>query len=202
MSTTIDPDRYARIYALAEPYWQTRSNEIHVPESYALAQELLTAHPEVDPDIVLPAVLLHDIGYMAVPSDDHLKGLAGAVKGWEPDITRRHEIQGAALAGEILAGVGWDAGRTAAIQDIVDGHDSRAEAVSREDELVKDADKLWRYTESAVRICHSWMELTPEAFMEWVGSEIDRWFFTAAARDIARRELAASREALAAEPVR
>ncbi|HXD66714.1 MAG TPA: HD domain-containing protein [Solirubrobacteraceae bacterium] len=202
MSTTIDPDRYARIYALAEPYWQTRSNEIHVPESYALAQELLTAHPEVDPDIVLPAVLLHDIGYMAVPSDDHLKGLAGAVKGWEPDITRRHEIQGAALAGEILAEVGWDAGRTAAIQDIVDGHDSRAEAVSREDELVKDADKLWRYTESAVRICHSWMELTPEAFMEWVGSEIDRWFFTAAARDIARRELAASREALAAEPVR
>ena len=202
MSTTIDPDRYARIYALAEPYWQTRSNEIHVPESYALAQELLTAHPEADPDIVLPAVLLHDIGYMAVPSDDHLKGLAGAVKGWEPDITRRHEIQGAALAGEILAEVGWDAGRTAAIQDIVDGHDSRAEAVSREDELVKDADKLWRYTESAVRICHSWMELTPEAFMEWVGSEIDRWFFTAAARDIARRELAASREALAAEPVR
>jgi HD superfamily phosphodiesterase len=202
VSTTIDPDRYARIYALAEPYWQTRSNEIHVPESYALAQELLAAHPEADPEIVLPAVLLHDIGYMAVPPDDHLKGLAGAVKGWEPDITRRHEIQGAALAGKILAEVGWDAGRTAAIQDIVDGHDSRAEAVSREDALVKDADKLWRYTESAVRICHRWMELSPEAFMEWVGSEVDRWFFTEAARDIARRELAASREALAAEPVR
>ena len=202
MSITIDPDRYARIYALAEPYWQTRSNEIHVPESYALAQELLAADPEADPDIVLPAVLLHDIGYMAVPSDDHLKGLAGAVKGWEPDITRRHEIQGAALAREILGEVGWDAGRTAAIQDIIDGHDSRAEAVSREDELVKDADKLWRYTESAVRICHSWMDLTPDGFMDWVGSEIDRWLFTDAARQVARRELAASREALAAEQVR
>ena len=54
--------------------------------------------------------------------------------------------------------------------------------MSREDELVKDADKLWRYTESAVRICHSWMELTPEAYMDWVGSEIDRWLFTDAAR--------------------
>jgi HD superfamily phosphodiesterase len=202
VSAVVDTGRYAGIYALAEPYWQTRSNEIHVPESYALAQELLAAHPEADPDIVLPAVLLHDIGYMAVPSDDHLKGLAGAVKGWEPDITRRHEVQGAALAGEILAEVGWDAARTAAIRDIVDGHDSRAEAVSREDALVKDADKLWRYTDSAVRICHRWMELTPDAFMDWVGSEIDRWFFTDAARDVARRELAASRAALAVQPVR
>jgi HD superfamily phosphodiesterase len=202
VTAAIDLSRYADIYALAEPYWQTRSNEIHVPESYALAQELLAAHPEADPDIVLPAVLLHDIGYMAVPSDDHLKGLAGAVKGWEPDITRRHEIEGAALAGQILGEAGWDPQRTAAIQDIVDGHDSRAEAVSREDELVKDADKLWRYTESAVRICHRWMERTPEAFMDWVGSEIERWLFTAEARRVARRELAASRAALAAEPVR
>jgi hypothetical protein len=201
VSTAVDPTRYAPIYELAEPYWQTRSNEIHVPESYALAIELLQDHPEADADIVLPAILLHDVGYMAVPAEDHLKGLAGAVKGWEPDITRRHEIQGAALAGEILGAVGWDAALTAAVQVIVDGHDSRSEAVSREDELVKDADKLWRYTESAVRICHRWMELTPEGYMDWVGSEIDRWLFTAAARRIAHRELAASRRAMAADPV-
>lgn len=194
----IDPARYGRIYALAEPYWQTRSNEVHVPGSYAFAQELLEAHPQADPDVVLPAVLLHDIGYMAVPAEDHLKGLAGAVRGWEPDITRRHEIRGAALAGEILAEVGWDERRSAAIQDIVDGHDSRAQAVSVEDELVKDADKLWRFTESAVRICHEWMELTPERYLEWVGSEIEGWFFTPTARELARRELARSRTALAA----
>jgi HD domain len=194
--------RYARIYGLAEPYWQTRSNEIHVPGSYALAQELLAAVPQADPDVVLPAILLHDIGYMAVPAEDHLRGLAGAVKGWEPDITRRHEIQGAVLAGEILTEVGWDAARIPVIQDIVDGHDSRAEAVSLEDALVKDADKLWRYTESAVRICHTWMELTPGAYMDWVGSEVEPWLFTEAARALARRELTASRAALAAEPVR
>jgi HD superfamily phosphodiesterase len=193
-----DTARYARIYALAEPYWQTRSNEIHVPGAYALAQELVAAHPQADPDVVLPAILLHDIGYMAVPAEDHLKGLAGAVKGWEPDITRRHEIQGAALAAEILSSVGWDRGRITAIADIVDGHDSRAEAVSLEDQLVKDADKLWRFTESAVRICHVWMELTPEGYMEWVGSEIDSWFFTPTARELARRELDRSRMALAA----
>jgi HD superfamily phosphodiesterase len=198
----IDPARYDRIYELAEPYWQTRSNEIHLPEAYALAQELTGAHPGADPDVVLPAILLHDIGYMAVPAEDHLKGLAGAARGWEPDITRRHEIQGAAMAGEILAEVGWDAQRTAAIQDIVDGHDSRTQAVSLEDELVKDADKLWRFTESAVCICHRWMELTPERYTDWVQAQIDSWFFTDTAKELARRELARSRAALAAEPVR
>jgi hypothetical protein len=194
-------DRYARIYALAEPYWQTRSNEIHVPGSNALAQELLAAYPRADADIVLPAILLHDIGYMVVPADDHLRGLAGAVRGWEPDITRRHEIQGASLAGEILGLVGWDSERTVLIQDIVDGHDSRTEAESLEDTLVKDADKLWRYTESAVRICHRWMELSTDAYMDWVKSEIDHWLFTEAARELAHRELARSRAALAESPV-
>jgi HD domain len=196
-----DSERYTRIYALAEPYWQTRSNEIHVPGSYALAQELLAAYPQADADIVLPAILLHDVGYMVVPADDHLKGLAGAATGWEPEITRRHETQGAALAGEILGLVGWDPERTALIQDIVDGHDSRPEAEGLEDSLVKDADKLWRYTESAVRICHRWMKLTPDAYMDWVESEIDRWLFTEAARGLARREIAMSRAALAELPV-
>jgi hypothetical protein len=34
--------------------------------------------------------------------------------------------------------------------------------------------------------------------MQWVGSEIDSWFFTPTARELARRELDRSRTALAA----
>ena len=191
-------DRYAEIWARAEPYWQTRSNQVHVPTSYRLARELLAAHPEVDADIVLPAILLHDIGYMAVPHEDHLKGLAGAVTGWDSDITRRHEVAGAELAGEILREVDWDPDRIPAIQAIVDGHDSRTEAISGEDELVKDADKLWRFTDEAVQICHVWMKRSESEFLDWLSVEIDRWFFTQAAREIAGRELGRSRAALAA----
>jgi HD superfamily phosphodiesterase len=182
-----------RIYALAEPYWQTRSNEVHVPGAYALAQRLLDAHPDADADVVLPAILLHDCGYFLVPEEDHLKGLAGAPVGWEPDITRLHEIEGARIAGEILGEVGYDPGRTARIQEIVDGHDSRTEALSLEDALVKDADKLWRYTESGVRICSGWMNRTPEDFMDFVESRIDSWLLTDAGRKLARETLAESR---------
>jgi HD superfamily phosphodiesterase len=182
-----------QIYALAEPYWQTRSNEVHVPGAYALAQRLLDAHPDADADVVLPAILLHDCGYFLVPEEDHLKGLAGAPVGWEPDITRLHEIEGARIAGEILGEVGYDPGRTARIQEIVDGHDSRTEALSLEDALVKDADKLWRYTESGVRICSGWMNRTPEDFMDFVESRIDSWLLTDAGRELARETLAESR---------
>jgi hypothetical protein len=181
------------IYALAEPYWQTRSNEIHVPGSYELAQRLLASYPEADPAVVLPAILLHDCGYSLVPEEDHLKGLAGAPVGWEPDITRRHEIEGVRIAGEILEQVGYDPARIDLIQEIIDGHDSRTSAVSLDDAIVKDADKLWRFTESGVRICCGWTDRTPEDFMDFVESRIDTWLFTDAGRALARETLAESR---------
>ena len=188
---------YDEIYELAEPYWQTRANDVHVPGAYRLARRLLAAIPEADEAIVVPAILLHDCGYALVPEEDHLKGLAGAPIGWEADITRRHEIEGARLAGEILARVGYEPGRIRRIQAIIDGHDSREEALDVEDQVVKDADKLWRFSEDGVRIAHVWMSLTPAAFMDYVEARIDTWFFTDAARELARELLAGSRAAFA-----
>ncbi len=181
------------IYALAEPYWHTRSGEIHMPASFAMARRLLEALPEADPLVVLPAILLHDVGYARVPEETHHAGLHGAPNGWDADITRRHEREGARLAADILARVGMDDARTARIVEIVDGHDSRTEALSLEDAIVKDADKLWRFTESGVRVTHSWVDRTPEAFMDYVESRIDAWLFTAAARELAREALGHAR---------
>ena len=80
--------------------------------------------------------------------------------------------------------------RTARIQEIIDGHDSRAQALSLEDALVKDADKLWRFTESGVRICHVWMDRSPGDFMDFVESRIDGWLLTDVGRGLAREILA------------
>lgn len=169
---------YDQIYAAAEPYWHTRSNDIHVPESYALAKALLRHYPEADEEIVLPAILLHDIGYMGIPEETQMQGLAGSPLGWDADITRLHEMEGARLAGEILSVLGYDPAKTALIMQIIDGHDSRKEALSLDDALVKDADKLWRFTVSGVRICHTWTNQTPEAFTIYVESHIADWMLT------------------------
>jgi HD superfamily phosphodiesterase len=183
----------ARIWALAEPYWQTRSGEIHMPESFAMAERLLAALPEADAEVVLPAILLHDVGYARVPVETHHDGLAGAPGGWDADVTRRHEIEGARLAREILVAVGYDEALTSRVVEIVDGHDSRGEALSLEDAIVKDADKLWRFTESGVRVAHAWVGRTPTDFMDYVETRVDDWFFTDAAKALARQALEQAR---------
>jgi HD superfamily phosphodiesterase len=184
---------YDRIYAAAEPYWQTRSGEIHMPEAYALAQELLRRYPEADPTLVLPAILLHDIGYFGLPEATQMQGLSGSPQGWNAEITRIHEQEGARRARLLLGDLGYDAEKIEQIAQIIDGHDSRTEALSLEDALVKDADKLWRFTASGVRISRRWVNQEPQRFMDYVESKIDSWMLTAEGAAMARAILAATR---------
>lgn len=184
---------YDQIYALAEPYWHTRSGEVHMPESYALAQQLLSHYPAADESVVLPAILLHDIGYFGLPTETQMQGIAGSPNGWDGDITRIHEQRGAQWAGELLSSINYAPHKIREIQQIIDGHDSRTFALSLNDAIVKDADKLWRFTLSGVQICHCWVNKQPIPFMEYVGSKIDEWMLTEQGNILARSILAATR---------
>lgn len=178
---------YDQIIEACQPYWHVRDNAVHVPESYAFAQRLLAAYPTADPRIVLPAILMHDNGYARVPEGTLLAGLKDAPVGFAAEVTRLHEIEGAKIAREILGSLAFSASEISLICEIIDGHDSREEAISLEDQLVKDADKLWRYTVSAADIAgRSWMGLSHEKFNTYVTDRIDQWMFTDAAKQIAR----------------
>ena len=184
---------YDRIYAAAAPYWQTRGGDVHMPASYALAQELLNYYPEADPTLVLPAILLHDIGYFGLPEATQLQGLAGSPRGWDAEVTRIHEQEGARRARAILSDLGYAAEKSEQIAQIIDGHDSRKEALSLEDAIVKDADKLWRFTVSGVGTTRHWVNLEAEPFMNYVESKIDSWMLTPYGATLARTILAATR---------
>ena len=47
----------------ARPYLDVRNNDEHTIVAYALARILLDEIPEADESVVLPAVLLHDVGW-------------------------------------------------------------------------------------------------------------------------------------------
>ncbi len=164
-----------------------------MPEVYALAQELLRRYPEADPTLVLPAILLHDIGYFGLPEATQMQGLSGSPQGWNAEITRIHEREGARRARLLLGDLGYDAEKIEQIAQIIDGHDSRTEALSLEDALVKDADKLWRFTASGVRISRRWVNQEPQPFMDYVEAKIDSWMLTAEGAAMARAILAATR---------
>ena len=184
------------IYKLAEPFWQTRSGEVHMPQANAFAKRLLEFYPRADAEIVLPAILLHDIGYARVPEETHHQGLAGAPKGWQPDITRLHEIEGVNMAQSMLSSLGFDSVKLEMILEIIDGHDSRKRAVSLEDAIVKDADKLWRFGLEGVTICRGWMGMGATDFLAYVEAKIPEWFLTDHGAALARDTLSQTWSAL------
>ena len=63
---------YKRIWELAQPYLDTRKNDTHTAIATAFAFRLLEMEGG-DEDIVIPAILLHDVGWKKVPEDVQLK---------------------------------------------------------------------------------------------------------------------------------
>jgi len=178
---------YEKIYREAEAYWATRKNNYHVPCSYDFAHRLLSFHPSAEPDIVLPAVLLHDVGWKMVPENKQRGAFGPEVK--DREMQRFHETEGVRIAGEILHSLDYDKEKTAEILSIIDGHDTREQPLSLNDKLVKDADKLWRFTPYCVKIAYRHFGFELESYIHLLGQKIDVWFFTDEAKAMAREEL-------------
>jgi hypothetical protein len=174
---------YDEIYKRAEPYWATRKNDLHVPCSYDFARRLLRLHPPADPDVVLPAVLLHDVGWKMVPEEKQRDAFGPEVKDLETN--RFHETEGVRIAREILETLGYDQAKTAEILSIIDGHDSRKDPLSLNDKLVKDSDKLWRFTPYCVKISHRHFGFELGEYFVWLAKRLDEWFFTDEAKVMA-----------------
>jgi HD superfamily phosphodiesterase len=177
---------FEEIWDLAKPYLNTRRNDIHTEISVHMAFKLLECEGG-DEDIVIPAIILHDIGWSKVPEDIQLQAFGPrAVK---PELNRIHEIEGVRIAAEILQQVNYDHHKTEQIIEIIEGHDSRSKSLSLNDMLVKDADKLWRYTKSGVEIDVERFNETVEEGLFRLRSNINIWFFTLTAREIAWEEV-------------
>lgn len=175
---------HARIWERAKGYLTVRDNDSHTLYAYGLARALVACHPAADPEVVLPAILLHDVGWSQVPPDEILLGIAPGSN--RPDLVLLHEREGARIAREILQEVGHDAGRTEQIVTIVDGHDSRKEALGLDDSLVKDADKLWRITPHGVDTVMDWFGLDRRQATVLIRSRVHDHLFTDAARTMAQ----------------
>ncbi|MGB5751069.1 MAG: HD domain-containing protein [Desulfobacterales bacterium] len=188
MEIKTQPDSvYNEIYRKAEPYLDTRQNDVHVALSYDFARRLLAFFPSADEEIVLPAIVLHDVGWKMVPEEKQLSAFGPKVK--DKKTQRIHETEGVKIAEEILTLLNYDKEKTLEILSIIDGHDTRQEALSLNDQLVKDADKLWRFTPVGVDIDHTRFGILRDSYMKWLGTVIDDWLFTPEAKEMAHAAL-------------
>jgi HD superfamily phosphodiesterase len=188
-------DDYPDVWTAAMPYMRARKNDVHVPLAFDFALQLLEHHPEADREVVLLAILLHDCGWAVVDQEAIFRDGFGPDM-YASDVRRAHEVEGARIATEILDRLGYPERVRAAVVAIVDGHDTRREALSREDELVKDADALWRFTTTGVAVACDWFGETPVAYCDRTERESGDRLFTPQAREIARREVAETRRLL------
>lgn len=178
------------LFQVAEPYLAIRGDMPHTQVSHDYALQLLAAEGG-DREIVEPAIILHDVGWSALTRDEILRAYGVRPSGEEAArLNRIHEIQGARIAREILESVSYDHDRIDFIASIISTHDSAQTARSIEERIVKDADKLWRFSKTGM-----WQELDkqggvqPWEYYEYVKARIGTWFFTPTAIRLALEEI-------------
>lgn len=183
---------YSQIHERAVPFLDTRDNEIHAEVSFRFALRLLAAHPDADDHIVLPAIILHDIGWKSIPEELHLSAHGPTMT--RPDLQRLHEVEGARLADQILATLDYPPADRAEIVEIIDGHDTRLAALSLNDRIVKDADKLWRYSVPGSTLASHRFGIPWHDYLESLEQHIDEWMFTEEGRKLAHEALERTRQ--------
>lgn len=175
--------REQRIWDRAKDFLKVRSNDVHSLYAYGIARQLTQLIPEARAEIVLPAILLHDTGWSQVPEDLVLSAIAPG--GGRPDLVREHEVAGARIARGILAEVGYDAADVEEIAGIIDGHDSRTTALSVNDAVVKDSDKIWRLTPHGLSTVMGWFGLDNSQAHRLCGYRVHDHLFTEQGRIMA-----------------
>ncbi len=139
------------IAAIAPLYKKGRDGDWeHILRTVDLCRYLL-GHENGNPNIVLPAAYLHDLGWTAVDYSD-FNAATPAVKTKTPSFIQ-HMEQGAVIAGEILSDLTYSRPEIQEIQSIIKIHDL-PETVFKMNNinatLVVEADRLDRYGNTGI----------------------------------------------------
>lgn len=175
-------ERDAAIWKQAKQYLRVRDNDAHSLYSYALAKALVSFVDQAQEHIVLPAILLHDTGWSTINERDALAAIAPGADESLKHLIYKHEVEGARIAEEILSGLGVPNQDKEEITNIINGHDTRTEAISINDMVVKDADKLWRVTPHARAVVMDWFGLDADQALRLCAYRAHDDLFTEAAK--------------------
>jgi HD superfamily phosphodiesterase len=135
---------FNKIWELALPYQDKRDDPGHAEVTLRYATELV-AQEKGNEDVVIPAIILHDVGYSRLPKERRLAVFnAGARDEHRHAVVFEHQIESIKIAAKILRMVNYPDDLTDEILEIISQHDTREGFISQNEGLVRDADKLWR----------------------------------------------------------
>lgn len=177
------------LFRLAEPYLETRDDLLHTRVAHQYAVFLLEKEAG-DKKIVEPAVILHDVGWSQLkPEEIKIAFGANAIGEKAKKLNRIHEVEGARIAREILTKLNYDRSSTDEIARIIERHDSGKNPQTIEEKLVKDADRLWRFSKIGYYYEMQRQNTTHEVRYRFLTKNMGKWFFTRTAKELADTEL-------------
>lgn len=177
------------LWEAAKPYLDVRNNDEHTIVAYGLARALIAQTPGADASVILPAVVLHDVGWKRVPEE--LLLLAIGRRPTRPDLVRDHEVYGVEIARGILETLRPEGVDIDAVLDIIDGHDTVKHAKNLNDAVMKDADKGWRTTPHGMRTIAGWYGVPVTEVLGMLRERSNPLMLTPAGRALAEANTAA-----------
>jgi HD superfamily phosphodiesterase len=177
---------FQKVFELAVPFLKTRLNLPHTYIVYQYAQ-LLLKEEGGSREIIIPACILHDVGWSAVPEDQQLKAFGPNIQDFEA--RRKHEVEGVSIARQILSQAGYNGSLAKKILEIIDGHDTTTHARSLEDAITKDSDKLFRLCAFGFRVDCERFEVDLQTYWPHLLKRKEEWFLTRTGKELADREV-------------
>lgn len=137
---------FEKIRDAALPYQDKRDDDGHHRITLKYALQLLELE-DANEDVVVPAIILHDIGYSQIPRPRRMMIFSKYATPYQRDgIRHEHQTESVILGEKLLKKLNYPADLIPRILEIISQHDTRKGFISKEDGLVRDADKLWRYS--------------------------------------------------------
>jgi len=175
---------FNKIWGLALPYQDKRDDPGHAEVTLRYAIELV-ALEKGDEDIVIPAIILHDVGYSQLPKERRLLVFNRDARDQDRRaVVFEHQIESIKLAAKILRQVDYPDELTDEILDIISQHDTREGFISKNEGIVRDADKLWRTSKERYAVAEARPKPTEEERLKKFEEDINKpnYFYSETAK--------------------
>jgi len=183
-------EEFKKIWQIAMPYQDKRDDEGHarIVTQYAIK---LCQIEDVNDKIVIPAAILHDIGWSQLMKVERFAIFdSKSTLDTKAKVRIKHQKEGVKLAKKILNQVSYSQDFIKPILEIISQHDTRKNFFSNDDGAVRDADKLWRYSKIGFK-ADLRRRGNPFDYYDKLKKRIDEknFFFFETAKNMARKEL-------------
>jgi len=169
---------------------------IHTRISTDFAWRLLKEGIKGNEDIVIPAIMFHDIGYSQIDDKDIYKKTTFPDKAntlYDIHVKELHLTEGERLTEKILKELNYPEHLIKPIKEIVRTHEdlqgNKPDQSNINRSIVSDADKLYRYTAHNITSAMSLHGTDKKDVFEFIYENIDKWLCLDISKRIAIEEL-------------